>query len=308
MTTAVTHKEYATLTFLAQGYSNNDLVGMKLLPLVTKPNLRVKIPVWGPDSLRIYKTKRAMYAKSNMAEAPDGKAILIELNEHDLEFPIDLKQTENNEIPAKRRRNTVLAQEGIMLSLENDIATLCQDVNTYPVDHRFSVSGTDIWSDYTNSDPIDDVEQMKMKIKASVGKKANILFLGSEVFDVVKNHPKLQTTNELNQKFPATPETLAKYFGVSEVVVGEAIYAKPDGTFDFIWGKVVICAYVNASPSESRSNEDMSFGYTLRQTGYPKVDSYESNPGKVENIRNTDTIIPVVTSNICGAILTGVIE
>lgn len=305
--TPVSYKEYATLTYLAQGYSNNTLVGMKLLPLVEKPNLRLKIPVWGPDALRIYSTLRAMYANSNIAIAPDGQAILIELAEHDLAFPIDLRQTENSEIPEKRRRNTMLAQDGILMSLENNIATLCQDTNSYPADHRFSLSGTDQWNDYTNSDPIGDVEQMKMQIKADTGKAPNILLMGSQVFDTAKNHPKLVTTNTLNQKFPATIETLQTYFGIKEVVAAESIYVNAAGTFNYIWGKVVIAAYVNPAPAAGRSNEEMAFGYTFRQTGYPKVDSYESNPGKVAQIRSTDTIIPVVCSNICGAILSGVI-
>lgn len=305
--TPVSHKEYATLSYLAQGYTNNTLVGMKLLPLVEKPNLRLKIPVWGPDSLRIYKTLRAMYANSNIAIAPDGQAILIELSEHDLAFPIDLVQTENNEIAEKRRRNTILAQDGILLSLENNIGTLCQDPTSYPTDHRYSLSGTDQWNDYANSDPIDDVEQMKMKIKSKTGKAPNMLVLGSQVFDTAKNHPKLVTTNTLNQKFPATIETLQTYFGIKEVVVAESIYVNTAGAFNYIWSKIVIAAYVNAAPAATRSNEEMSFGYTFRQTGYPKVDSYESNPGKVEQIRSTDTIIPVVTSNICGAIISNVI-
>jgi hypothetical protein len=305
--TPVTRKEYATLTYLAQGYSNNTLVGTRLLPMVKKPNLRLKIPVWGPDSLRIYKTLRAMYANSNIAIAPDGQAILIELTEHELAFPIDLVQTENSEIPEKRRRNTMLAQDGILMSLENNIATLCQDTATYPTSHRFSVSGTDQWNDYINSDPIGDVETMKMAIKADTGKSPNLLLMGSQVFDIAKNHNKLVTTNTLNQKFPATIETLQTYFGIKEVIIAEPIYVNAAGAFNYIWGKFVIIAYVNPAPAESRSNEEMSFGYTFGQTGYPKVDTYESNPGKVEQVRSTDTVIPVVTSNICGAIMTGVI-
>jgi hypothetical protein len=305
--TPVARKEYATLTYLAQGYTNNTLVGTRLLPMVVKPNLRLKIPIWGPDSLRIYKTVRAMYANSNIVIAPDGQWILIELAEHDLAYPIDLVQTENSEVPEKRRRNTMLAQDGILMSLENNIAALCQDTNSYPASHRFTLSGTDQWNDYTNSDPIGDVEAMKMAIKADTGKSPNVLLMGSQVFDIAKNHNKLVTTNTLNQKFPATIETLQSYFGIKNVIVGESIYANAANVIGYIWGKVVIVAYINETPAATRSNEDMAFGYTFRQTGYPKVDTYESNPGKVEQVRSTDTVIPVVTSNICGAILSGVI-
>ena len=304
--TAINVKEYATLSYLAQGYSNNAFIGMKLLPLVEEDKLFIKIPLYGPDALRIYQTIRAKYANSNVVLSADGQYLLVELKEHDIVFPIDLMQTENSEIPKKRRRNTKLAQDAILLGVEKMIADLCQDINTYPVDHRFTLSGTDQWSDYDNSDPVKDVDTLKAAVKSKTGKEPNVIAMGSEVFDVVKNHPKLQTTNTLNQKFPATPESLATYFSVKEVAVGQSIYADKDDAFQYLWGKYVVGAYVLQKPKGERSSEDRSYGWTIRRKGYPKVDEYDINPGKVVGIRNTDTIVPVVTGNICGGIITGV--
>lgn len=300
-------KEYATLSYLAQGYSNNAFIGMELLPLVEEDKLYIKIPLHGPDSMRIYRTARAMYAHSNLVLSADGQFLLVELKEHDIVFPIDLIQTENSEIAKKRRRNTKLAQDAILLGVEKMIADLCQDVNTYPEDHRFTLTGTDQWSDYDNSNPVGDIDTLKMKVKSKIGKDPNVIEMGSEVFDTVKNHPKLQTTNTLNQKFPATPESLAKYFSVEKVVVGQSIYADKDDNFNYLWGKTVIGAYVMQKPQGERSSEDRSFGWTIRRKGYPKVDEYDINPGKVIGTRNTDTIVPVVTGNICGGIITDVI-
>lgn len=305
--TATAVKEYATLSYLAQGYSNNAFIGMELLPLVEEDKIFVKIPLYGPDSMRIYQTIRAKYAHSNVVLSADGQYLLVELKEHDIVFPIDLIQTENSEIPKKRRRNTRLAQDAILLGVEKLIADLCQDINTYPVDHRFTLTGTDQWSDYDNSDPVGDVDTLKQKVKSKIGKDPNIIEMGSEVFDTVKNHPKLQTTNTLNQKFPATPESLAQYFSVEKVVVGQSIYADKNNNFHYLWGKYVVGAYVLPKPKGERSSEDRSFGWTIRRKGYPKVDEYDINPGKVIGIRDTDTIVPVVTGNICGGIITGVI-
>ena len=305
--TATTVKEYATLSYLAQGYSNNAFIGMKLLPLVEEDKLYVKIPIHGPEALRIYKTIRSKYGNSNVVLTPDGKYLLVELEEHEIGFPIDLIQTENSEIPKKRRRNTKLAQDAILLGVEKLIADLCQDVNTYPVDHRFTLAGTAQWSDYDNSNPVNDVDALKGAVKGKIGKEPNIIEMGSEVFDVVRNHPKLQTTNTLNQKFPATPESLAKYFSVQEVVVGQAIYSDAKDNFNYLWGKYVVGAYVNPVFKTERNVEDRSFGCTIRRKGYPKVDEFESNPGKVIVTRCTDTLVPVVTGNICGGIITGVI-
>lgn len=305
--TATTVKEYATLSYLAQGYSNNAFIGMKLLPLVEEDKLFIKIPIQGPESLRIYKTIRAKYGDSNVVLTPDGKYLLVELEEHDLSFPIDLIQTENSEIPRKRRRNTKLAQDGILLAVEKLIADLCLDVNTYPEGHRFTLTGTDQWSDPTNSDPVNDIDALKMQVKSKTGKDPNVIAMGSEVFDVVKNHPKLQTTNTLQQKFPATPESLAKYFSVQEVLIGAAIYADAKDNFHYIWGKYVVGAYVNPVSKAERDIEDLNFGYTIRRKGYPKVDEYDRNPGKVIDTRCTDTLVPVITGSICGGIITGVI-
>ena len=61
------------------------------------------------------------------------------------------------------------------------------------------------------------------------------------------------------------------------------------------------------SPLMSWATSRDPFGYTFRQNGYPKTDSFYTNPGKVEAIRNTDVIDPMILSPDCGFIYTNVL-
>lgn len=302
-------REYPTLTALAQGYSNNEFIGFSLLPLVEREELFLKIPVYGPETLKVYDTLRGMYGDSNVVLSKDKKFILVELKEHDLAFPIDLQYTPNAELAQTRRYNTKLAQEGILLGLEKYIADTCQNPANYLEANRLALTGTQLWSDYENSDPVDDVDVMKSAVRVMTGKKPNIVAMGEIVFEKLKKHPRVMTTNLLKQPVYATPETLAEHFSVKEVKIGQAVKADDKNVMTDLWGNTVIVAYVSQPlPGNTERNvNDMSLGYTIRRKGYPKVDEFELNPGKVIAIRNTDTLECVITSNICGAIITNVV-
>lgn len=57
---------------------------------------------------------------------------------------------------------------------------------------------TNLWSDYTNSDPLNDVEEGKAEILSTTGYEPNTLVLGYEVFRQLKNHPDLVDPHQVH--------------------------------------------------------------------------------------------------------------
>lgn len=123
-----------------------------------------------------------------------------------------------------------------------------------------SVWGTDstpsnLWSDFTNSDPIEDIETGKETILSVTGQMPNTLVLGYQVYRKLKNHPdiiqRIQYTTAVTGR-TVTPELLAAMFDVDRVLIARAIKATNNegetAAYSFTHGKHALLAYVAPSP------------------------------------------------------------
>lgn len=113
------------------------------------------------------------------------------------------------------------------------------------------------WSDYTNSDPVGDVQKARTAIHKATGMRPNKLCLAQDVADILVEHPDIiarvnngQTTGVAQV---AEYADLAKVFRVQEVVVSGAVYNKAaEGAtpnMDFCAAGVALLAYVASAPA-----------------------------------------------------------
>lgn len=112
-----------------------------------------------------------------------------------------------------------------------------------------------LWSDFTASDPIEDIETGKETILSNTGQEANTLVLGYSVYRKLKNHPdiidRIKYTQGVTGK-TVTPELLAQMFDVKRVLVAKAI--KNSGiegetaSYSFTHGKHALLCHVADSP------------------------------------------------------------
>lgn len=123
-----------------------------------------------------------------------------------------------------------------------------------------SVWGTDstpsnLWSAYTVSDPISDIETGKSTILSNTGFEPNTLVLGYETFRYLKHHPDIidrakYTVNMVNNN--VTEAMLAALFGLSNVYVAKAVKATnvegETAAYSFTHGKHALLCYVNPRP------------------------------------------------------------
>lgn len=135
-----------------------------------------------------------------------------------------------------------------------------------------SVWGTDstpsnLWSDYTSSDPINDIETAKRTILSTTGYEPNTLVLGYDVFIQLKNHPDLVDRIKYTSSQVLSESLLASLFGVPRVMVAKSLKATNNEgaaeTYDFNYGKNALLTY--SAPSAGLLQP--SGGYVMSWTG-----------------------------------------
>jgi hypothetical protein len=297
----------ADLSALAQDYRNADYIWSALFPVVNSDKETGRIPRFNKEHFQIHKTDRALRAGSNRLNWEMKDPISISMTEHDLEFPIDMRELSEAELLDFRQRGTTVTTEAVQLRLEKAAADVAQDTATYPTDNRVTLVGGDKWSEPTTSDPLTDIDLAKDTIAASVAKDPNVIIFGRDAWRVFRRHPKILAliSGGGAPGAPAvlTEEIAAKILNIKQVLVGNAIYLDAAGVTKRVWGDNVILAYVPETPPEQRSIYEPAYGYTIRKTGNPQIDTYPDNGGKIEVVRYTDLLAQAVVGAAAGYLI-----
>lgn len=82
---------------------------------------------------------------------------------------------------------------------------------------------SNLWSDYTASDPIGDVETGKATMLNSTGFLPNTMVMGYDVFRQLRNHPDIVDRVKYTSAENVTEDILARFFGVDRILVARAV-------------------------------------------------------------------------------------
>jgi hypothetical protein len=134
-----------------------------------------------------------------------------------------------------------------------------------------TLSGTDQWSDSTSTPKI-AIQDYASTIRRATGISPKLLKLsmGRDVFNALSVHSAVTSHFQYTGRESVTPQMLAQYLDISEVIVGDAISKAKKGVAGTdIWGKDAILFYT--PPSAMSAQEQPSFSYMYRHRGYPLV-------------------------------------
>lgn len=288
------------LTALATGYTNEVLVGSVLLPFADVEKEAGKIPRFGKEAFRIYQTERALRARSNRISPEDFGEADFSLDEHDLEYPIDYREEAESAFPLESHAVHVVT-EGIRLRHEKMVADLAQNLATYQVGNKITLSGTSQFT-HADSDPEGVVDDAKAAIRSKVIRDPNTMVIGDASWRALKRHPALKAILADSRSRLVQLADLREIFEIENIVVGRSVYAGADDTFSSMWGDNIVLAYVPTAQGGQRSAYDPSFGYTLRKRGQPTVDT-RTEDGKLELVRNTDIFRPYILGADAGYLI-----
>lgn len=287
------------LTNLALGYKNNDLVGTHLMPVVEIEKEAGKIPTFGRLAFRLNTTTRTLRGKSNRIDPEDLGSIAVTLEEKDVEFAIDYRE-DNDAFFNLRAYAVQTVSDVIALGREKEIATLAQNEASYEKGHKVTLSGTSKFS-HPDAEPFLLISEAIATIKRATGRKPNICVIASNVWQVLKNHPKVLAKIENVRVAVMNETTFAQLIEVDQVIIGEAVYEETNELKD-IWSNSLILAY---TPKGTRNSVyEPSFGYTIRRKGGLFVDTYVEEGGKIEVVRATDIHKPHLVGKPAGYLIT----
>lgn len=122
------------------------------------------------------------------------------------------------------------------------------------------------WSDFTNSDPIEDIEGGKAQILSTTGFEANTLVLGYDTFRKLRHHPDIVDRIKYTSSSVVTSDMLARMFEVDRVLVAKSIRATNNeggtGAYSFNVGKVAWLGHVAPNPGLLTPSAGYIFSWT----------------------------------------------
>lgn len=258
------------LSSVALGYGDPEFIGNKLFPLVPSPAFGARVIKFGKEQFLQYNLRRApggKKARVQLGYADDPIALVQDALEGKVprEFLRDAAQVPNIDLASRAVRNT---QRIILRALEIEQAALAQNTASYDANHRVALAGTDRWDDAA-SIPRATVNAAREAIRSTTGMYPNVMEIPAKAFSALADHPLLRDQFKYTSSKSLTPEMLAAYFDIEEVVVGKSVYADSEaGAFVDVWQSAVLAVV----PKQDRAVDVPSYGYTYHSEGHPLVE------------------------------------
>jgi hypothetical protein len=294
------------LTRLAYSYKFPRLVGFGLFPIINHPMDIGQIAKFS-NGIIVRDSRRAYGAKGTRVFDKIEDFVDFTIKERTLERPMDDREYKNSIEPM---RTKILSQKGKLQRLQNDLglelelkqAALATTAANYPTSNKITLSGTSLFSDYTNSDPISVIETGKEAISLSCGCEPDevSMQMSYAVWKKIKLHPKLLAALSANNIKILTVELARQLFGVKKLTIGRQNTTAQDGSTITLWDKDIVLAYV---PDNIETLDEPTFGATVRQDGYPIVDSYREEASTSDIIRYRDGLEPVLVAPKSGYLI-----
>ncbi len=258
------------LVAITIGYRNNRLIADSVLPRIPVGTESFKYLAFDKaEAFTVPDTKVGRKGKPNQVEfsATEQTASTVDhalddaVPQADIENAASIKANGGTSYDPVGR-----AVEGVtdLLALDREVRTaaLVFDANSYAAANKVTLAGTDQWSDFANSNPIDDI---MAAIDACI-MRPNKMVLGRAVYTKLCQHPKL------TQAFFGTAaqggivplDFIARLFELEEVLVGEGwVNTAKKGqaaSFARVWGKH--CALLAIDPLANAGNSRPTFGFS----------------------------------------------
>lgn len=174
------------------------------------------------------------------------------------------RQNADNPINLDRDATEFVTQQGL-LKREQEWSDAFFTTGVWDTDLTGGVDFTQ-WDDAAST-PIEDIHEQSLTIARATGFKPNVLVLGPDVFNALRNHADILDRIKFTQRGVVTTELLAALFDVERVLVPEGVVnsAKEGAadSIDFFFGKQALLAFSNPRPSILTP----SAGYTFSWNG-----------------------------------------
>lgn len=262
----------AALTAIAIGYRNDaqTLIADRVFPRVDVPGEKFKwleYPL--AEGFTVPDTEVGRRGRVERLEF-SGLEKDASVKDYGLETPIPYTDIETARALRAQKQSTydpemhaAMMLAGLVgLAREVRVAARVQNPLSYNASRRFVFSGTSMWSDYANSDPIKDI---KNAIRGTLVYRANTLVMGSVTWNVLSSHPKLVNAirGGVTGAGIVMKDEVARLFEVKDILVGESYVnlARPGQGVSLArtWGNFFSALYIDPT---ARAEGGVTFGLT----------------------------------------------
>lgn len=275
------------LTNISVGWSNEGLVAERLFPVVRVRKQSDKYYTFGREAwLPETGDYRAPGTEAN--EIP-GLGVSLDTyyaQEHSLQIAVTDEERENTDNAfAPDRDGTELVTSKILLGREKAMHDLATDASQYAASMTVTLSGTDQWNDYANSDPIGDIKAGRWAMHSLVFMEPNVGIFPYQVMSVLEDHPDFIERIKYSERGILTKDIIGAVVGLSNIIVpGTGIATSTSLVPSYLWGKDVLLAWVPQRPGLRIPAFAYEFNWTYGGTTMP-TDRWREEKRKSDLIR-----------------------
>lgn len=204
---------------------------------------------------------------------------------------------------------TMFLSEKVKLGYEIDtanalIATSGGIISANP-DHV--VTPSNLWDDYTNSDPENDIATGKEAITSRTGRVPNVILMTPDTERYLSHHPQIKEFRKYTDPSMLTKGGLPGTLWDLNVVVASSIYntaaqGLSNISMAYVWGKNVIIAYVNPADTITLARNFVLSSRNMMTT------TWRDEEREGEWIRVAHNYSPKIICNDCGYLISNCIS
>ena len=257
------------LSDLSLAYMNSKYIADMIFPIVPVDKQSDKFYKWTKD----FWFRNSVRVRAPGGEFPEVGLGLTNDNYSTIVYNLAARLPDENIANADEAVNEEFAKTKFLadqFQLNREVQFVADFFKTTVWGTDSTLSGTAQWSDYANSDPIDDVKVAKQTVLKNTGQEPNLIVVGREVYDKLRDHPLILD----KYRYTGVPSNLsfaqvAAALDIEKLIVGNAIdnSAQEGQTFagEFLWGKKAMVLYVTPTPGLMVPNA----GYTFTWRNLP---------------------------------------
>ncbi len=258
---SMVHADQA-LTEVSIAYRNSQYVADQIFPRIPVTKQSNKYFIYSKDSFRAVDDARRPGARANEIDwTLSTDTYFCEGHALAQAIPDELRANADQAIDVDGDTTETLTD---LLYLQREIAVASKATDSSVITQSTTLSGNGQWSDYTNSDPLQAVEDQKTTIQKQIGQLPNSLLVSYPVFKALRNHPKIVDRFKYAQVGIVQPDHLKSAFNVDNFFVASAVKntAKEGSAdnLDYVWGKNAILFF--APPAPGRRTVSLGYSFT----------------------------------------------
>lgn len=253
----------ASSMFVPQGY-----ISESALPSIQVKEKTGLLGKYGNSHLRIENTLKAGRGKYRRVETITRSTQTYTIEGHGLEGLVTPDDYRNVELPFKAEEDETLGlSTSVWLGKEKGLADTLSD--TAILTQNTTLSGTAQYSDYLNSDPLDDFKTARSAVRDGCGIAPDTVCLDWAVWNCLRFHPQMLDSLGYKDNRPGGLDLkeLASAMGVKRILFAESMYnSAKEGQSDVlapVWGKHIVFGVL---PIKAQVRQ-VSLGYLIQYIG-----------------------------------------